>query len=139
MNIILNIEPPKHTAQGSSTILKTKSGRFFIGKKKNSNAMATKQLFYMLLKKYVPKEPLTGAVELNVKWNYSYRKSEPKKNKEKDFIYCDKRPDCDNLLKLLQDVLTDMHFWNDDGQVAKLSFEKKWCKTPSVEIRIEKL
>ena len=139
MLIKLNIEPPKHTAQGSSTILKTKSGRFFIGKKKNSNAMATKKMFYMLLKRYVPKEPLEGAVSLSVKWNYSYRKSETKKNKEKDFIYCDKRPDCDNLLKLLQDILTDMMFWHDDGQVAKLSFEKRWCKIPSVEIEIEKL
>jgi Holliday junction resolvase RusA-like endonuclease len=49
----------------------------------------------------------------------------------------DTRPDCDNIVKLLQDVLTDLEFWNDDGQIAMLQVCKFYAEKPSVIIDVE--
>ena len=132
--------PPKHTAQGSSTILKNfKTGKFFIGKKSNSNATKAKNELIALIAPYTPEKPLEGPLELSVEWNYPWRASEPKKNKTEGFKYCDTKPDCDNLTKQLADILTRLGFWLDDAQVAKLSFIKTWSDNFGIKIKIKKL
>jgi len=46
-------------------------------------------------------------------------------------------PDCDNLVKLLLDVLTELHFWRDDAQIAVLEVEKFYGKENLFEIELE--
>lgn len=138
--IDINIDciPPKHTAQGSNQILKTKSGRFFIGKKTNSNAKATQNELFNLLYPYRPEQPLEKPLRVEIKWVYPYRKSEPKKNRTSE-KYCDTRPDVDNICKLLFDMMTRIGFWIDDSQIADLHFTKVWDNKPRIEIRIGEL
>lgn len=142
MQISFNINciPPKHTAQGSSTILKNfKTGKFFIGKKSNSNATKAKNELIALIAPYAPEKPLEGPLRLTVGWSYPWRSSEPKKNRVNGVKYCDTKPDCDNLTKQLADILTRLAFWYDDAQVAELNFCKRWADVPGIYIRIETL
>ena len=138
LSFIINCNPPKHTAQGGKRILKTKDGRFFIGKKSNSKAQQTENELLMLLYPYRPEKPFLGALEEKIRWVYPYRKSEPKKNIGKE-IWCDTRSDCDNLVKMFNDCLTRLNFWKDDGQVAILHFEKLYDEKPRIEVDIKEL
>lgn len=136
MHILINCIPPKHTAQASNKILKTKDGKYFIGKKSDSKAKQTQNDLISLLYPYRPQKPLEGALKLEIKWVYPFRKSEPKKNRI-DELYCYTRPDVDNLCKLLFDVMTRLGFWLDDSQIADLHFVKYWSDNPRIEIFIE--
>lgn len=134
--IIIECIPPKHTAQASNKILKTKDGKYFIGKKSDSKAKQTQNDLISLLYPYRPQKPLEGALKLEIKWVYPFRKSEPKKNRGGE-LYCYTRPDVDNLCKLLFDVMTRLGFWLDDSQIADLHFVKCWSDNPRIEIFIE--
>ena len=140
IDFTLNMIPPKHTAQGSSIILKNrKTGRFFIGRKNDSNASLTKkELLYRVIP-FRPTKPLESPLKCEIEWVYPWRVSETKKNKEKGFMWCNTRPDCDNITKMMWDVLTQAGFWKDDGLVSKLVFSKKWAKKSYIRIRIQEL
>ena len=137
LQFTLHCNPPRHTAQGSSTILKNfKTGKFFIGKKSNSKAIQTKTELIALLQSHQPEKPLQGALECVIRYVYPWRSSEPKKNRVVGRRYCDTRPDADNILKQFFDCLTTLRFWNDDAQVSTLSFTKMWGDEPRIEVRI---
>ena len=132
--------PPKSTHQASQAVLKNKkTGKHFIGKMQNSKGKKVRGSLMQMFAAYRPKSMFEGPVELRVVWAYAWKKSEPKKNKEKGYKYCDTRPDCDNLLKLVKDVLTDLAYWHDDSQVARLVFTKIWCDNPHITINIKNI
>ena len=136
----LNCNPPKHTAQGSSTILKNfKTGKYFIGKKSNSNAIEAKTMLLCMLMPYRPKTTLEGSLKCEIEYIYAWRNSEPKKNRLLGFRWCDTRPDADNILKQFFDCLTTLRFWNDDSQVSDLHFSKKWGDEPKINVKITEL
>jgi Holliday junction resolvase RusA-like endonuclease len=140
IEFILHCEPPKHTAQGSSMILKSKkTGKYLIGKKANSKATQTKQELLALLYQHAPQTPLQGALKLEIRWVYSWRKSETKKNRAKGEMWCITKPDTDNLCKLFNDCLTRLAFWKDDAQVSVLHFEKLYADNPRIEVKITEI
>lgn len=49
------------------------------------------------------------------------------------------KPDLDNSVKLLLDVMTKMGFWKDDALISRLVITKKLSGAPSVEIDIRRL
>ena len=49
-----------------------------------------------------------------------------------------KKPDSDNIIKIILDGLNKVAFY-DDAQVCKLYFEKKYAEIPRVEITIKNL
>ncbi len=49
-----------------------------------------------------------------------------------------KKPDADNIIKIILDGLNKVAFY-DDAQVCKLYFEKRYAKIPRVEITIKNL
>lgn len=136
MRFTIRCIPPKHTAQGGKRILRTRDGRLFIGKTADSKAQQTENELISLFSPFAPKKPLEGPVKLEIKWVYPYRKSEPKKNRG-FMVWCDKRPDADNILKFVCDVMTRCGFWLDDGQVADLRFVKVWDEEPRIEVIVE--
>lgn len=83
--------------------------------------------------KHVPAEPLTGAVHVDVtffltrplshfrtgKYAHILKESAPK--------YPAKKPDRDNLLKLVEDALTNAGMWNDDCQTCDGMLRKRWA------------
>lgn len=139
LDFFIPCNPPKSTAQGSSRIMKRKDGTQFVGRFANSKATKAKASLLTLLHPHRPETPLDGPLSLSVVWAYTWRKSEPKKNRVDGFKYCDTRPDIDNLCKMLLDSMTTAGFWNDDSQVASLRFDKMWHDEPGIKIVIHKI
>lgn len=140
IEFVLHCEPPKHTAQGSSTILKNfKTGKFFIGKKANSKATQAKTELLWLLMPHRPQKPLEGALKLQIDLFYSWRKSEPKKNREKGVLPMYVKPDLDNWCKQFNDCLTRLAFYHDDAQISDLHITKQWSDEPKIVVKINDL
>lgn len=74
-----------------------------------------------------------GPVYLKVIFNYAI------KDKKRWGNWKTSKPDLDNAVKLLQDVLTDLHFFKDDSQIARLVLEKRLSSHPFIEIGIGRL
>ena len=43
----------------------------------------------------------------------------------------------DNLCKALFDIMTRLHYWNDDKQIYSAVVEKFWADVPGVFVKIE--
>lgn len=136
MFFVINCIPPKHTAQASNKILKTKDGRYFVGKKSTSKGKQTQNELMWLLMPHRPQKPLEGAVKIDIKWVYPFRSTEPKKNRYEG-LPCVTRSDADNLMKLLFDCMTRLGFWLDDSQIYDLHFIKCYSDNPRIEIDIK--
>lgn len=63
--------------------------------------------FAAFLKPLAPAEPFSSAVRVDVLWIF--------RGKTPGWFV--KRPDCSNLQKLIEDVMTDVGFWQDDSIV----------------------
>ena len=85
--------------------------------------------------RYSPENPLAGPVQLITKWCYPI----VDKKKYHDGDYKTTKPDTDNMIKLLKDVMTKLQFWQDDAQVASEITEKFWSKVPGIYVCIRKL
>lgn len=85
------------------------------------------------LGKHVPEKKYTGAVRLITKWCF------PITAKHKNGEYKTSKPDTDNMVKLLKDVMTELHFWKDDAQVASEITEKFWSDVPGIYVKVESL
>ncbi len=53
-------------------------------------------------------------------------------------ILLTKRPDGDNIIKVVLDALNGVAF-HDDGQVCKIYFEKMYAETPEVRVLIKNM
>ena len=51
--------------------------------------------------------------------------------------YRTSKPDTDNLVKMLKDVMTELGFWKDDAQVASEVIEKYWAQIPGIYVKVE--
>lgn len=139
LSFFVKCNPPKSTAQASLRIMKRRDGTQFVGKFAKSKGKQVQGELMTLLREHVPQTSFDGPIKLAVQWRYPWRKSETRKNKAKGWMYCDTRPDVDNLLKMFQDCLTRLGFWTDDSQVASLAFEKMWSDTPGISVEIEEV
>ena len=135
----IDCNPPKSTHQGSMRIMKRKGGAQFIGKFASSKGKKAQDELTAMFTPYTPSEPLQGALELNVLYAYPWRKAEKKANIAKGEMLCDKRPDCDNLSKMIQDILGKLQFYGDDGSIARLIFTKVWSSFPGITITITEI
>lgn len=79
-----------------------------------------------------PEQPYTDAVRLITKWCF------PCGNHPVG-TYRTTKPDTDNLVKLLKDVMTKNRFWTDDALVASEIIEKFWAEVPGIYVCIEEL
>lgn len=84
------------------------------------------------LAKHVPEEKYTGPVRLMTKWCFPNGKHPPG-------TYKTTKPDTDNMVKTLKDVMTKLGYWVDDSLVASEIIEKFWAAVPGIYIRIEEL
>ena len=80
-----------------------------------------------------PEKPFTGTVRLMTKWLF------PVTGKHRSGEYKATKPDTDNMIKLLKDVMTKLEFWGDDAQVASEITEKFWSDRQGIYVKIEKL
>jgi Holliday junction resolvase RusA-like endonuclease len=132
----IDMEPPSSTHQANLRVLKTKTGQMFVGKMKNNKVSAWQKEFGLKIAKYKPFEPISEACIINIRLNYSPPKYLlPKFNKCKTIVK-DTRPDCDNVVKVILDELTNQKFWVDDSLIWQLNVEKCWEIHPSIKIKI---
>lgn len=94
--------------------------------------LAVRQKLEAHLAKYVPEEKYTGPVRLMTKWCFPNGKHPPG-------TYKTTKPDTDNMVKTLKDVMTKLGYWVDDSLVASEIIEKFWADVPGIYIRIEDL
>jgi Holliday junction resolvase RusA-like endonuclease len=86
-------------------------------------------------------ERLEGALKLTVNAFFSIPKSTSKKNKEKMLqgeIRPTKKPDWDNVGKIISDALNEMAY-KDDCQIVCATVRKWYSDNPRVEVEITEL
>jgi Holliday junction resolvase RusA-like endonuclease len=84
------------------------------------------------------KERLEGALKLTVEAFFSIPKSTSKKNREKmlkGMIRPTKKPDWDNVGKIISDALNEMAY-KDDCQIVDATVRKWYSDNPRVEVEI---
>jgi len=116
--------PPRNTHQAGNRIFKSKDGKAFIGK--SSKHKKTQLELRALLMQDRPIRPFQGACKIKVYWIFPFTKNETKANKEKGYIPCTKRPDCDNLAKGLLDAMQWVGYFKDDAQAYDLNIIKMY-------------
>ena len=131
----LSIVPPKATSQTKRLVMVGGKPRFF---PKKEHAVAEHDLL-TLCQPFTPASPLTGPVSLKVDFVFPWRKSETKRRIAMVKLPNDARPDCDNLVKLIGDVLTKLQFYRDDGQVADLHVTKSWGDKVGISVTISQI
>lgn len=80
-------------------------------------------------------------LKVEIEARFSMPKSFTNKKKEQalnEQIRPTKKPDCDNIAKIILDALNGIAF-DDDKQVVELVVKKKYAEQPKVLIRIERL
>lgn len=85
------------------------------------------------LGQHIPNECFAGPVRLTTWWCF------PIKGNHRNGEYKTSRPDTDNLVKMLKDVMTDLHYWRDDAQVSSEVIEKYWAEYPGIYVKVESL
>jgi Holliday junction resolvase RusA-like endonuclease len=84
---------------------------------------------------------LEGALQLTVKAYFQIPKSESKK-KKLDMYECrirpTKRPDWDNVGKIISDALNGLAY-HDDSQIVTATVEKWYSTEPRVEVEIQEM
>ena len=103
----------------------------------------TKQYEYNLRKcfadKYANFIPIEGRVEVTIIAYFDVPKSISQKKEVEmlaNFISPTKKPDADNIIKIVLDSMNKFAF-KDDTQVTKLEIEKKYCRIPKIYVKIE--
>jgi Holliday junction resolvase RusA-like endonuclease len=135
MSFFMSCIPPKTTSQQKGIMMTGGKPMHF----KKKAVRDTETTLAALLAEHRPEQPYGGPVSLSVHWIYPWRTSEPKKNRIGGIKFCDTRPDCSNIIKTLEDVMTKLGFWNDDSQIASLHVQKYWGDKPGIGISIGEL
>lgn len=129
----LACEPPRVTAhQKGAAVTKAGKVRFYTKTKLKNEA---KRLQAILLP-IRPSVPMEGPLEFAVAFIYPWLKSQSKERKLYSRYMIDTRPDCSNVVKLIEDVMTEMGFWNDDSQISMLVVFKYRGDEPGIAVRI---
>ena len=89
--------------------------------------------FILSVRPYKPKEPSTEPIRVTINLFFDI------KNKKLWGQYKATRPDCDNYVKELTDVMTQEKFWHDDAQVVELHVTKQYAEKAEIHITVEEL
>jgi Holliday junction resolvase RusA-like endonuclease len=133
----LPIIPPKATSQGAGKRIVVMAGRpmFF----KNGKAQSAENDLTLLCSRHRPAKAFDGPVSLSVDYVFPWRAAEPLKRRKLGRVPHTSKPDCSNMVKMLEDVLTKLEFWTDDSLVASLQVTKAWGDQVGIYVRIETL
>lgn len=124
---------PKGTSQmKGEKVCYNKDGSTYIHHYTKQSVGTAATLFALQLRKYRPEKPMTGPIKLFVVLYFNVKS--PKKLWGK---YKTTRPDTDNYIKLLKDVMTKQKFWTDDAQVADEHVIKRFAEEASIYISVE--
>lgn len=133
MTLYLDLETnPKGTAQQTGQMVRGGHIHHYIKKK-----VATQMAIYenAIREALDGREPpmFEDAVYLDITFYYSI------KSKKRWGQWKTSKPDLDNSVKSLQDVMTRMGFWKDDSQIALLKLKKRLSEHPGILIETGRL
>lgn len=114
----------------------TITGRAYTPSNTKDYEMLIKQYFKV---KYPHYETLEGRIKVKIIAYFSIPKStnkEQQKEMLKNNISPTKKPDIDNIIKIILDAMNKMAF-KDDSQITKLEIEKVYAEEEKVYVKIE--
>jgi Holliday junction resolvase RusA-like endonuclease len=125
IDVFLTCVPPTRSAQQKGAfVCKRASGKlgvqFFTKKAVKQAGEAMKAV----LRPIVPAQPFDGPVVFDVRLVYPWLKSSTKAERANSLVPIITRPDCSNLVKQIEDVMTELGFWHDDSQICDLRVRK---------------
>lgn len=82
---------------------------------------------------YRPMRPYKGALKLEV----NFQMIKPKSYNRR-VVFWTKKPDLDNLVKLVKDSMNQI-FWEDDSQVVEMNIKKRYGEENFTEVTVEAL
>lgn len=127
--------PGKITGKGRPRV-NTQTAIAYTPTKTKEYEELVKQYFIL---KYRRINPLEGRIRVEIKAYFSIPKNASKKQKEemlKNNISPIKKPDIDNIAKIILDALNKLAF-KDDNQIIKLDIEKIYSEEEKVYVKIE--
>lgn len=86
-------------------------------------------------KKYAPKEPILGPIDLSLVFYMPIPKSRMGKKGGLELDAHQIKPDIDNLFKGATDALNGL-FWKDDSQICRVVMWKVYSSKPRIEYSI---
>lgn len=116
--------------------MNTYTGRAYTPTKTKNYEYLVRELFVL---KYPNFEPIPGRVKVSIIAYFELPKSRTKKQEYgmlNDIISPTKKPDFDNIAKIVIDSLNKFAF-KDDSQITDARIIKKYNNTPKVIIKIE--
>ena len=129
---------PRATSQekGESIRYKKVDGRIlpYIDHYRKPKVQALRNELTLKMKRYRPKETSEKPIRLTVILYFNIKA--PKKLWG---TYKTTKPDCDNYVKEIKDVMTLLKFWKDDNQVVDLRVVKYFAEKGTIFIRMEEL
>lgn len=116
--------------------MNTRTGKAYTPDKTRIYEDYTKLLYRSQVKHY-----FEGYVRLTIKAFYGIAKSDSRKVKEQknnNILRPSKKPDIDNVIKLIADSLNDIAY-KDDTQIVEMQAMKFYSDKPRVEVTIESI
>lgn len=127
--------PGKITGKGRPRVNTTTAIAYTPAKTKEYEELV-KQYFII---KYRRINPLEGRIKINITAYFSVPKNTSKKQEENmlnNAISPTKKPDIDNIAKIILDALNKLAF-KDDNQITKLEIEKKYGTEEKISVKVE--
>lgn len=133
ISVFIPCNIPTVTAHQKGAFAVNGQVRFF----KKKRVIESEQSFHALLFPHRPSVPFEGPVCLCIGLVFPWRKSEAKRIMRAYSLYpIQTRPDLSNLIKTIEDVMTTLRFWNDDGQISSLNISKQYGDEPGIRLNV---
>lgn len=133
ISVFIPCNIPTVTSQQKGAMVRNGKIRFF----KKGKVKESEGTFHALLFPHRPKTPFTGPVCLCIDFVFPWRKSEAKRIRNAYRAFpVQTRPDLSNLIKTVEDVMTTLRYWEDDGQISSLRMTKTYGDEPGIRLNI---
>lgn len=133
INLIFEEGLPRATAQQRGEAIRYKNGKAYIQHYRKANVQALRNELAFRLNRYAPPVPSEDPIRLIVFIGFDV------KEKQLWGKYKTTRPDGDNYIKELKDVMTEIGFWRDDAQVVDERIVRTYAEKGSITIQVETL
>lgn len=120
--------PPKTTVQERR---QNKSGGYL-----HEAGRIAKATWRAVLEQHRPPQPLEGPVKMTIIITWPHTQRSRKQNLGLPVPKIT-RPDGDNLIKMIKDVMTLLSYWKDDAQVYSETVERWHGEIPGVAVKIK--
>ena len=138
-SVVIRGPVPKATHQSNLRVLRTKGGRWFVGKTSTSPVLRWMRKIREAASDPIsrPNAPLSGALAVLIEFTFERPKSRQRKGLGTTLKVC--KPDLDNAAKAVLDAIGEAGWWVDDAQVAVLILVKKEAPEGSIVVRVSEI